>query len=34
MKKIRGVSKIGSGLVDNSFEKGLVELLKSTPLLF
>lgn len=28
MKKIKGVNKIGSGFVDNNFEKGLIELLQ------
>lgn len=29
MKKVVGVSRIGSGLVDSSFEKGLIELIQS-----
>ena len=29
IKRVVGVSKIGSGLVDSSFEKGLIELIQS-----
>jgi hypothetical protein len=31
MKRVIGVNKVGSGLVDSSFEKGLSELVVSTP---